>query len=156
MSIWRDNLRPASFRGVEFKVSAGSRSSGRRGIEFEYPKRDDPYFEDLGRMARRWAVTGYVLGSNYQRQADALCQALEAIDPGTLVHPTMGTMRVVCQPYTRTEKKTEGGYAEFDMIFVEAGSNLLSRLTENTQGIANDMAERLTSSVASLLNSSLK
>lgn len=156
MSTWRDNLRPASFRGVEFHVSAGSRSSGRRGIEFEYPKRDDPYFEDLGRMARRWSVTGYVLGSDYQRQADALCRALEAIEPGTLVHPTMGTMRVVCQPYTRSEKKTEGGYAEFDMVFVEAGSNMLSRLTENTQAIANDMAGRLTASVASFLNSSLK
>jgi prophage DNA circulation protein len=156
MSIWRDNLRPASFRGVEFKVSSGARSSGRRGIEFEYPKRDDPYFEDLGRIARRWSVTGYVIGSDYQRQADALCTALEAIDPGTLVHPTMGTMRVVCQPYTRTEKKTEGGYAEFDMVFVEAGTNMLSRLTENTQSIANDMAARLTASVASFLNSSLK
>jgi prophage DNA circulation protein len=156
MSIWRDNLRPASFRGVEFHVSAGSRSSGRRGIEFEYPKRDDPYFEDLGRMARRWSVTGYVIGSDYQRRADALCQALEAIDPATLVHPTMGTMRVVCQPYTRSEKKTEGGYAEFDMVFLEAGSNMLSRLTENTQAIASDMASRLTTSVASFLNSSLQ
>lgn len=156
MSTWRDNLRPASFRGVEFHVSAGSRSSGRRGIEFEYPKRDDPYFEDLGRIARRWSVTGYVLGSNYQRQANALCAALEAIEPGNLVHPTMGTMRVVCQPYTRTEKKTEGGYAEFDMIFLEAGSNMLSRITENTIGNVNTMADRLTGSAVSALNSALK
>jgi prophage DNA circulation protein len=156
VSTWRDNLRPASFRGVEFHVSAGSRSSGRRGIEFEYPKRDDPYFEDLGRIARRWSITGYVIGSDYQRQADALCSALEAIDPGTLVHPTMGTMRVVCQPYTRTEKKTEGGYAEFDMVFVEAGTNMLSRLTENTSGAVSTMVDRLTTSATSVLNSSLK
>jgi hypothetical protein len=33
---------------------------------------------------------------------------------------------------------------------------MLSRLTENTQSIANDMAARLTASVASFLNSSLK
>lgn len=156
MSTWRDNLRPASFRGVEFHVSAGSRSSGRRGIEFEYPKRDDPYFEDLGRIARRWSVTGYVLGSDYQRQADALENALIAPEPGNLVHPTMRTMRVVCQPYTRTEKKTEGGYAEFDMIFLEAGSNMLSRITENTIGNVNTMADRLTGSAVSALNSALK
>lgn len=130
---WRDNWRPASFRGAGFHVDVGHKVSGQRGIEFEFPKRDEPYFEPLGRRARRWAISGYVIGPDYTRDADALERALIGGEAGTLQHPTMGSMQVFCETYTRTERRTEGGFASFDMTFAEAGKSIASRITENTQ-----------------------
>ena len=56
-----ENLRPASFRGVAFEVESHSESGGRRVELHEYPLRDTPYAEDLGKKsagtASSWLVT---------------------------------------------------------------------------------------------------
>ncbi|WP_431355959.1 DNA circularization N-terminal domain-containing protein, partial [Algimonas porphyrae] len=49
---WRDQLEKASFRGVPFHVSRSGGEVGRRVQLTEYPLRDRPYAEDLGRKAR--------------------------------------------------------------------------------------------------------
>ncbi len=127
---WRDSLLPASFRGVEFHVELSTRASGRRTVVHEYPKRDLPYSEDMGRHAVRWAITGYVIHNDKRLQArgvtviqqrNALYQALEFEDAGTLRHPSMEPMLVMVERYSLTESKQKGGYFEFDMQFVEAG-----------------------------------
>jgi prophage DNA circulation protein len=128
---WRDMLmQQASFRGVIFHVETGSRLSGRRTVVHEYPKRDDPYAEDMGRTARRFAFSGYLIyrPSNalyeYTSQRQALYNALETDDPGRLVHPVFCVrgMQVMCERYTMIENRTRGGFTEFEMQFVEAGS----------------------------------
>lgn len=139
---WREEWVPASYKGMEFFVENASRGSGRRGVEWEFPKRDDPYFEDLGRRARVWSVTGYVLGKDYKGKADSLQRALESKGGGTLQHPTMRTMRVVCIVFTRHERKMAGGYAEFEMQFVEAGAPMNGRGSEDTAAAVNDAAKK--------------
>ena len=57
---WRDAMLPATFRGVEFHVELDTRASGRRTVVHEYPKRDLPYSEDMGRAAIRFSFTGYL------------------------------------------------------------------------------------------------
>ena len=47
-------LRKASFNNVSFEVSAGSVSVGRRIVTHEFPQRDTPYSEDLGRAYRQF------------------------------------------------------------------------------------------------------
>jgi prophage DNA circulation protein len=74
---WKETWRPASFRGVQFHVDVGNHVGGRRGMDFEFPKQDEPYFEDLGRRGAKRAVTGYVLGSDYVRRAQELQDAPE-------------------------------------------------------------------------------
>lgn len=118
---WRDTLQPASFRGVSFKVESHDSQFGRRTVTHEYPQRDKPYVEDLGRAARKIKVDGYVVGSNYTVARDALIEACEQGGPGTLVHPYLGTMTVVCEGLTVRERKDEGGMAAITMSFVEAG-----------------------------------
>lgn len=129
---WRQILmsEPASFRGVIFHVEQGNRSSGRRAVTHEYPKRDDPYAEDMGRHARRFSFTAYLiyLPSNafypYPEQRDRLYDALETADVGWLTHPVFcpGGMNVMCERYTMTEGRERGGYTTFEMQFVEGGS----------------------------------
>ena len=58
---WSDQLRPASFRGVPFVVLAGTVSAGRRLARHEYPQRDIPYMEDMGRRAREYKVEGSII-----------------------------------------------------------------------------------------------
>lgn len=120
---WRDSLQPASFRGIAFKVETHDAQYGRRVVTHEYPERDKPYVEDLGRKARGFRVDGYVIGSNYQIDRDAIIAACEKRGPGTLVHPYLGTLQVVCESLTVRESKDEGGMAKVSMSFVEAGQS---------------------------------
>jgi len=139
---WRDVLlsEPASFRGVIFHVESGGRSSGRRAALHEYPKRNDPYGEDMGRRARRFSFSGYLvyrprksyetnpLLYDYVQQRQRLYNALEQDDAGKLIHPVFapGGMLVLCETYSMTESRERGGYTQFDMQFVEAGTAVSS------------------------------
>jgi prophage DNA circulation protein len=136
---WRDLLMtPASFRGVIFHIDSGSRASGRRSVIHEYPKRNDPYAEDMGRHAVRFQFAGYLIyrPSNpqyqYVQQRVRLVKALEEDDIGTLIHPVHGTWQVMCERYSMTETRERGGYTQFDMSFVQAGSPGNSVVKTNT------------------------
>ncbi|EGK8325810.1 DUF2313 domain-containing protein [Escherichia coli] len=61
---WRDNLYDASFRGVPFSVESDEGSFGRRVQVHEYPNRDKPYTEDLGRATRRLTINAYLVGAD--------------------------------------------------------------------------------------------
>ena len=128
---WREDLRRvtiggkqyigASFRGVGFFVESAERSGGRRAVVHEFPLRDDPFVEDLGRRARSFRVDGYVIGDDYLAQRDALLAALEdESGPGELVHPYHGVRRAVCTGVSVRESRTDGGMATFAIEFAEA------------------------------------
>ncbi len=129
---WRNILlgEQASFRGVMFHVESGGRSSGRRSVVHEYPKRNDPYAEDMGRSARRFQFSGYLIyrpsnpNYEYTDQRKRLYEALENDDVAKLVHPVFvpGGMQAMCERFTMTESREKGGYTQFEMQFVEAGS----------------------------------
>lgn len=115
------DLIGASFRGVPFFVDASNRSGGRRVVVHEFPLRADPFVEDLGRRARKFPVTGYVIGDDYLAQRDALMVALEDTDgPGQLIHPYYGSKVAICDTVTVGETSTAGGMATFAVDFVEA------------------------------------
>jgi prophage DNA circulation protein len=118
------------FRGAEFKVDANSRGSGRRAVVHEFPKRDKPYAEDMGRRARRFPITGYVIGPFYKEFRDDLMAALEAEGPGLLILPTLGEYMVQVEQYTVRETRQAGGYAEFEMAFVEAGEAAFANIED--------------------------
>jgi hypothetical protein len=130
---WRDALLPASFDGNLFHVESGSRQSGRRIVVHEFPKKDLPYSEDMGRAAVEWQVRGYTItypqntleplySRDYRAARDLLQQRLDEGGPGRLQLPTMLPMLVVCQRYRLTEEERFGGYCVFDMSFVEYGA----------------------------------
>ena len=57
----------ASFRGVPFRTTDSDTGVGRRNEVHEYPMRDLPYADDLGRRAREFQVNGYVVGRTTSR-----------------------------------------------------------------------------------------
>jgi prophage DNA circulation protein len=119
--VWRSQLYPATFRGIEFHVESREKGGGRRDVVHEFPKRDVPYSEDLGRRARRFTVSAYVIGADYISRRDALIDALEQEGPGLLVLPTQGEQQVNVDHYAVVERRQRGRMAEFEMTFTEAG-----------------------------------
>lgn len=119
---WRDQLQPASFRDIPFYVVAGDADIGRRVQVHEFPLRDKPFVEDLGRKTRRFSVDAYVLGDAYMDARDALMAALEQPGPGDLVHRYLGRLNVVVETARGPRESTrEGGMAVFYITFVESG-----------------------------------
>jgi prophage DNA circulation protein len=119
---WRDRMGPAKFRGVPFFVETSERGGGRRGVTHEYPFREVPFREDIGRKARTFPIEGYVVGENYFAARDALISALEAAGPGELVHPYHGTLRVAVVDFRVRESAADGGMAVFSVDFVETSA----------------------------------
>jgi prophage DNA circulation protein len=129
---WRDKLLPASFRGAEFHTEVVSPDGGRRNVVHEFPKRDVPYTEDMGARAKTWTVRGYVVSymrdtafELYQRDytisRNRLLTALNQGGPGRLQLPSLPAVMVAVDRYRMTEEQKLGGYAAFDLVFVEQG-----------------------------------
>jgi prophage DNA circulation protein len=117
---WRESMGPASFRGVPFYVETSEFSGGRRGTTHEYPFKKDVFREDLGRKVRTFTVEGYVIGDGYFGNRDALLEALESEKgPGPLVHPYHGNRQVAVDTFRVRETKSEGGWAQFSIEFIE-------------------------------------
>lgn len=138
-----DNLRPASFRGVPFQVESTELGAGRRTQLHEYPRRDKPYVEDLGRAARDLAFSGFVVGEDYVDQANALLGALEEPGPGTLIHPWFGTLTVSLKDSARVSFDAALGQARFSMSFVEAGELEFPSSETSTQAASRIAASDL-------------
>lgn len=118
---WRNNLRPASFRGVSFKVESHELSGGRRGVQHEYAQKEKPYTEDTGRKGRQFTVEGYIVGTDYFGDRDDLLAALEAEGPGELIHPYLGRQVVNCFDFKISESARDGGLVTVRMTFAESG-----------------------------------
>ena len=127
---------------------------GRRIVNHEFPKRDVPYAEDMGRRAREFTVRGYLIvypGSssymphpessplrdpNYLNQRDKLIKALESTDgPAILQLPLLGALNVMCTRYRVTEEEKIGGYCVFDMTFTEFGQAPATGTRESPAGV---------------------
>ncbi len=134
---WREDLQRvvladgrrvvgASFRGVPFLVASAERAGGRRVVRHEFPGRDAPAFDDLGRSTRTYQIDGYVIGDDYLDRRDELLAALEdASGPGELVHPYHGVRTVVCTGLNVRESTADGGMARFAITFEEVTGRAL-------------------------------
>lgn len=149
---WRDvydrtepgsGLAHAMFRTADFFVETNSRQGGRRVALHEYPKRNTPYAEDMGRAAIKFTVQGYCIGPNYLTAKDRLVDALEMNGPGTLWLPLMHKLtdiEVMVGAYSVTESRERGGICMVEMSFVEYGDPAYREVTWNPAQIDQSAA----------------
>ena len=116
-----DGIQAGSFRGAPFLYQTSSADLGRRVAKHEYPKRDKPYAEDMGRKAREFTLSVFVVGPNWQAQRDAIITACETAGAGKLVHPLFGEMQASCTGCKVSESTATVGRADFELSFVEPG-----------------------------------
>lgn len=140
---WRDQLQPASFRGVAFNVVSHSATFGRRSILHQFPFRDLPYVEDMGRRAREMRVDAIVLGDDYMTQRDALIEAIEQAGTGKLVHPYFGELTVsISDGGVEIEESTaQGGMCQIRFSCIESGEAKFPAATAATGDIVEARAQ---------------
>lgn len=120
---WFENLHlegRGSFRGKGFLVDDVESTIGRKTVVHEFPGKDIPAVEDLGRQSRRFRLTCFVVGNEYHVDRDLLRDEFETAGPGKLIHPHWGEFQVtVVSPVRIRETTAEGGMARFDLDVVE-------------------------------------
>lgn len=143
MSIRSEKLLPASFRGVPFEVSSGSLKGGRRTVVHEYPQRDKPYVEDLGKAARQITIEAFVVGDNYIDRGSALLAEIEKPGSGTLIHPWLGEMTVTVTSVSELRFDTELGVAYLTFVATESGDLEFPETGTDAQSAALEAADAL-------------
>lgn len=142
---WLDDIQDASFRGVPFGVEKPQTKGGRRVAPHDYPKRDTPDPEDMGRKGRSYILDAYTLGDAAIADRDRLITALDADGPGTLIHPTFGTLWVQVDDWTVNEDLvTARNICRFQITFLEAAAKPVPRVTKDTSARAGAAADTAT------------
>lgn len=138
---WFAQLQRASFRGVPFAVLTGEARFGRRVAVHEYPYRDIPWVEDLGRSTRRINMAGFLVenssiygGGAVLNQRARMVDAAELAGPAILVHPTLGRLTVSLAEggFQCVERWDAGRYFEISFTFIESGQKLFPSITVST------------------------
>ncbi len=144
---WRNNLRASSFRGVPFYVDEANGFGGRRLAVHEYPLRNAPSVEDLGKSANRYLIRAWVIGDNYLQNSYDLINALQDNDTaGVFVHPWRGEITCRAGLLSWHESKNDGGFCGFDIEFIVDNGGLPSPT------LTVDTASALLARIASMLS----
>ncbi|MBH8610491.1 DNA circularization N-terminal domain-containing protein [Pseudomonas mohnii] len=114
---WRDKLLPASFRGISFLIPQASVPVGMKGQLHEFPQRDTPFFEQLGKQSQVHKMTVWVIGDDCFERRDKLIEALNTPGGGELVHPWLGKMQVKAGECEMSHDLVGGGMVSFDLTF---------------------------------------
>jgi prophage DNA circulation protein len=137
---WKDNLRPASFRGVPFRVDISQYTGGRRVALHEFPDRDDAFPEDLGGVGQSFRVDGHLLGDDYFEQKALLRAALEKQGSGELIHPYFGTLLVQIGPVSFDEDVREGRFVKVSFQCYKVPSSVYPKPINDKASILGDKA----------------
>ena len=136
-------LLQASFRDVAFHVTSTELTAGRRTVLHEYPQRDKPYVEDIGRASRKLTFTAFIVGDDYIKQAQKLLAAIEEPGPGKLVHPHFGEMQASLTAESTLSFTTERRIATIKLTAVESGDLEFPKETQDTTDAALEAADEV-------------
>ncbi len=118
---WRERYQQGSFRGIQFHIESGDDERAQRLVVHEFPAREKPYLESLGKKANKFTIEAFLVGDDYLEQRDNLQDA--CIQPGTgkLVHPFYGEITVQCESIRCRHDRSEMRMVRVSMSFVEVG-----------------------------------
>lgn len=155
MVNWLKTWSRASYRGAKFWVDKDQLGTGRRLVVHEFPKRDDPYVEDMGRSANKITVTAYVASDNVLAEAKALKVACDRGGVATLQLPEE-RMKAHCESCERAWDKNIQGYIAFNLVFWREGTGAGPFPAPYLQRLAYSAAVALPAAVATLLAAGVK
>lgn len=118
-----DNTRPASFKGVPFRVRAVETTEGQNRANYIFINTGRRASKALGPYPADFAVTAFTHGKTtdeYNRNRDALRTALSDSAPGILVHPFLGNFTCVAGKFKFNENYEELGICRFTIPFFVA------------------------------------
>lgn len=123
MRNWPKTIPGASFKGFPFQVDdEGIGESGRFVALHPYVKAEVHGTEDMGRKARTYHVTAYIVGDDADAAAMAFVERCSTPGAGMLVLPITEPVMAHCVGCATNNRKTEMGKVAFDLRFLEQGS----------------------------------
>lgn len=134
-SLWLDQLRPASWRGIPFQVLAEEEDTARQLRVHQYPYRDEVWVEDLGAGANPMVVAGFLVGDDALELREAMREAADIPGPGELVHPTLGMLDLVCLSLSISSRWDQGRVFQLAFRFVRSGDRLFPGAIADTAAI---------------------
>lgn len=142
MALLAKGLLPASFRGVPFAVQTSDFAGGQRLALHQYPGRDDPWPEEMGRAPRRYRFRGFIVdgdvaffGGPIQLQRALLISTLEKEGAGILTHPTLGVLNVKVAQFSVGEDLGAGTWSSVELEFIESGKKNPASLLSTSSGL---------------------
>ncbi|MFZ4216687.1 DNA circularization protein [Enterobacter ludwigii] len=139
---WKDDLLPASFRGIEFDCLDASDMLARDVAQYRYPYRDGADVEDLGGKPDNIRMTAIFFGEDYETRMQAFIRAVNTPGYGELIHPVFGSYpKVQLLTCAISHKADEVDCARLKMAFVEAAPDqqFFSRQYPTQQADAIDL-----------------
>lgn len=123
MRNWPKTIPGASFKGFPFHVEdEGIGESGRLVALHAYSKAETHGTEDMGRKARTFHVTAYIVGDDADAQAQAFVERCSTPGAGLLVLPVTPGVEVRCVGCSTNNRKSEMGKVALDLKFLEKGA----------------------------------
>lgn len=147
---WQDRIGPAAYTSpsglrFEFQYENVSVESDKKSGIFIFPEIDGQYVQDLKRAGRRYPLTIFFSGEDYDLESDSFLEALEEVGIGTLEHPLYGTKKVVpVGTITRRDDLAAGAnQAAFSVSFSETieDINFPASTVNEKEDIKNSIAE---------------
>lgn len=110
-------MLPASFRGISFLIPQASVPVGMKVQLHEFPQRDEPYAEQMGKQAQVHRLVCWIIGDDCFERRDKFMEAVQTPGAGELVHPWLGRMQVKAGEAELTHDFKQGGMAAFAVTF---------------------------------------
>lgn len=112
-----------SFLGVPFKISRERGEGGRRGPLHEYPDRDEPLHEDMGRKALRFELGIYFVGADADLRWRLFDTLLWKGRAGPLILPGLRRERMKAVSWSHDRDRSQANWVACQVTFVEPGRN---------------------------------
>lgn len=146
----KDELQPASYKGVPFLVNITSVTGGRKDVLHEFPNSNIQNIEDLGLRPRVYNITAIIAQPNYIQKRDALLAALEEGGDGVLVHPFYGRLeKIRARSFVFDEVVTRLGDTDIRIVFGPSDTDGLPTQTINTVSLVANRRDTVNTSIIS-------
>ncbi len=132
---WRDQLKPGSIDQIPFFTEEGDNDFGVRAVQHEYPLKDEPYVEVMGKKKRVHTIRGFLIGEDYMDLRDRLTVVAESGRTVQLVHHFLGRMTVIVIAFRPSESTREYGQCRFSLEVIESGEKKYPTEKVNTPGL---------------------
>ncbi|MFW2176667.1 MULTISPECIES: DNA circularization N-terminal domain-containing protein [unclassified Moraxella] len=119
---WKDTLFDATFRQIPFESTALGETRSKSVVIHQSPYSNKAHLSDMGNDARRYNITAFFEGDDYEIYRDNFIIALDMHGTGELVHPLYGSMQVQVMDYSIKHEPDAVDSCSIDVNFVIAES----------------------------------
>lgn len=152
---WDQRRQNASFRGVAFELEdISGRPGGPEFQLFKYAESKKFFPQYTGHDSAQFECNCYVCGENADQDYQRLEAALLNQQPGTLIHPERGTMRVVATNLMERYESVKGGIKFFSVTFILWSRRELPGQTQNAASLVEDQNDTIRTRLKQTFSSS--